>query len=81
MMGVYYASCAQIDSEVVLTSIPAGLLVMNILFTLLVLPRGIWLYRSLVNFSKGVNVDIERPAFWLVVTAAPYKNDVRYNID
>lgn len=123
MMGVYYASCAQIDSEVVLTSIPVGLLVMNILFThsfieiegdaqsnkmtlarlvgsvrgnlmvslliiflpfamivagvclgglsawylftLLVLPRGVWLYRSLVNFSKGANVDIERPAFWL----------------
>lgn len=123
MMGVYYASCGQIDLSVALTSIPVGLLVMNILFThsfiemagdaqcnkmtlarlidnttgnlamsalivfipfaliilgvcigelsawylvtLLVLPRGIWLFHSLVEFSKGSMMEIEKPAFWL----------------
>ena len=123
MMGVYYASCAQMSPEVVLTSVPVGLLVMNILFThsfvemagdaqsnkmtlarligstkgnltasaiinflpfvmivlgvclgdlsawylctLLVLPRGIWLFRSLVQYSKGAMMEIERPPFWL----------------
>lgn len=33
MMGVYYASCGQMDLSVALTSIPVGLLVMNILLT------------------------------------------------
>lgn len=118
MMGVYYASAGQMSWEVVLTSIPVGLLVLNILFThsfidmkgdeqcnkmtfarllksrranlvasfififlpfalllmgvclgelawpylavLLVLPRGIWLFRSLQDFSRGKNVTMDK---------------------
>ena len=118
MMGVYYASAGQIAWEVVLISVPVGLLVLNILFThsfidmkgdeqcnkmtfarllksrranlvasfififlpfalvilgvclgvlawpylavLLVLPRGIWLFRSLRDYSQGKNVTMDK---------------------
>ena len=33
MTGVYYASCGEVDSEVVWVSLPVGVLVMNILYT------------------------------------------------
>ena len=123
MMGVYYACCGRVDMNIVLISIPVGLLVLNILFThsfidrkgdeasnkmtfarllgrdglclaasavfifvpfalitlavalgythpsylavLLVLPRAIWLFRSLVLFSRGEMMEIEKPAKWL----------------
>lgn len=123
MMGVYYASCAQMSLHVVLLSIPVGLLVLNILFThsfidmegdkecnkmtfarlvgsvrgnlvcsalfifvpfllviagvclkllpawylfvLLVLPRGAWLFYSLVEFTKGRMMEVEKPHKWL----------------
>lgn len=123
MMGVYYASCAEMSAGVVLVSIPVGLLVLNILFThsfidmpgdkesnkmtlarlvgstkanlalsavfifvpfvfvvagvvfkelsplylivLFVLPRGVWLFRSLVEFSRGSVAHMGRPPFWL----------------
>ena len=123
MVGMYYACCGKVDMNIVLISIPVGLLVLNILFThsfidlkgdeasnkmtfarllgnktvclifsaififvpfalvvlavalgythpaylavLLVLPRGIWLFRSLVLFSRGEMMEIEKPAKWL----------------
>ncbi len=123
MMGVYYASCAQMSLQVLMISIPVGLLVLNILFThsfidmegdrqcnkmtlarlvggvkanllcsaififvpflmivaavlsgilsvwylavLLVLPRGIWLFYSLLEYSKGRLIEVEIPHRWL----------------
>ena len=123
MIGMYYACCGRVDPGIVLSSIPVGLLVLNILFThsfidrkgdeasnkmtfarllksdgaclafsalfiflpfaliitavalgfshpaylavLLVLPRAIWLFRSLVLFTKGQMMEIEKPAKWL----------------
>ena len=35
------------------------------LAVLLVLPRAVWLYRSLVLFTKGQLMEIEKPAKWL----------------
>lgn len=133
MMGVYYASAGSMSWEVVLTSVPVGLLVLNILFThsfidmkgdeqcnkmtfarllktrganlaasfififlpfallilgvclgelawlyllvLLMLPRGIWLFHSLLEFSKGRMLEIEKKPFWMGV--APDWNKYR----
>lgn len=35
------------------------------LAVLIVLPRAIWLYRSLILFTKGQQMEIEKPAKWL----------------
>ena len=123
MSGVYVASCGSIDWGIVLTGIPVGMLVTDILFThsfidlkgdeasnkmtfarllgstgaclacslilifvpfllvvlavctgylhpaylavLVMLPRGVWLFRSLQLFCKGELMEVERPAWWL----------------
>ena len=123
MSGVYVASCGSLDWGIVLTGIPVGMLVTDILFThsfidlkgdeasnkmtfarllgstgacltcsiilifvpfllvvlavctgylhpaylavLVMLPRGVWLFRSLLLFGKGELMEVERPEWWL----------------
>lgn len=46
------------------------------LVVLLVLPRGAWLFKSLLDFSKGCALDMERPPKWL----GPFKDWDKYKV-
>lgn len=72
MMGVYYSACGAVTMEVVLASVPVGLLVLNILFTHSFIERESDAASNKMTLARLLGSDKANMAAAVVINFLPY---------